>query len=133
MRLILEDRWSGGLVALLTAVFILLQAAFGAFADAATLLPSSDAMAIICHGDGAERVAPDPVRPGGDPAHHCPCGVFCGSGPLAPALPPALDLGAAYAPGGGVDLRFSRDAEAGRAPRPSGAPRFPTGPPLLSV
>ena len=134
MRRVLADRWSAGMLAVLTASFVLVQVLMPAWALAAAVRLGDETRLEICHGAGMSTVE-TPAQDGSPSTQQqgCPCGILCGAGAAFAVVPPVLDLGAAYTLRDGIDLRFSGDPAADLAPRAAGAPPFPTGPPALSA
>jgi hypothetical protein len=127
----LDDRWAGGMTAVLTAAFVLMQLLFSAWACASTL--TAGTTMVICHGTEIVTITAQHNKDDRSSAadHGCPCGTLCGVG--VAVLVPVFDGAPAYAWNNAVDLDFAGDAAHHLTLRFTGAPRFPTGPPVFSA
>ena len=108
MPLILGDRASGGVIAVLTAGFVLLQILASGFACGSAVDSVADGWTVICHGLGTISVLPDSTggQPG-DSDRGCPCATLCGIGLSFAAVAPDHGLGAAHLLRDAVDMRYA--------------------------
>lgn len=132
MRLLLGDRWSGGLLAAIASLCLLVQIFLSASACAAALAVAPDPLGVLCHGApaGDSPVSQAPERT--HPDCRCPSGILCGAGVAftAPDVPASTG---SYARGNAVAIRFAAIDPARPASPPDTGKPFSTGPPPLSA
>lgn len=118
MRQCIADRAGGGVIAVLTAFLLFVQAFVGSLTCGATIAAGAgnDGL-VICTQDGTSTVqaGPDGAPPDPVPEQDCPCAVFCQLGCQVLAA----------APNGSVGTAEPRPADGGTRPAVVETAAFP--------